>query len=328
MPELSIEISDLHHDYEGRPALKGVTMDVSAGVLLAFLGPNGSGKTTLFRVLSTLLAPRSGRARVCGYDAVSEASAVRRCIGIAFQQAALDGDLTVAENLRHHAALYGMRGAPVQRRMRQVLEAVGLEHRSGDRIKTLSGGLTRRVDLARVLMHRPRVLLLDEPTTGLDPSARRAFWQALAVMRREAETTVVVATHLLEEAEQCDDIAIMSEGRLVARDSPDMLKAALGQETLWIESPDPRDLAESIYVRFGVEARVVGQMIQISHPSAHSLLAQVYEAMPDDITSATVRRPTLEDVYMLHTGHGMHDALHPLSLAGHAEADSGNRAEP
>ena len=227
---------------------------------------------------------------------------VRSSLGMVFQHVALDGDLTVTENLRHHAALYGLTGSERIARERDALRVLGLSDRAHERVKTLSGGLARRTDLARVLQHRPRLLLLDEPTTGLDPAARREFWQAVGWLRETSGTAVLVATHLLEEAERCEHVFIMSEGRIVAKGSPEDLKTGLGGETLWLETDDAGELADRIQTQFGLHPRVLGGSVQVSNPRAHTLLANIYEALPGRIVSATVRRPTLEDVYMVYTG--------------------------
>lgn len=305
MSNAVLDIQHVSHRYGSRPALQDVSLTVANGATLALLGPNGSGKTTLFRIITTLIRPESGSVFVGGFDVRTRPSDARRQLGVVFQDVALDADLTVRENLRHHAALHGMTGAPVREAAGETLRALGLQDRAHDRVKTLSGGLARRADLARVLMHRPRILLLDEPTSGLDPTARRDFWDALRRLRTAQGTTVVVATHLLDEAEQCERVCIMSEGRVVAEDSPEALKSALGQETLWIEALDPAEFADRIHAQFGVESRVMEDGIHIAHAQAHNLLARIYEAFSDRITSATVRRPTLEDVYMVHTGHGL-----------------------
>lgn len=302
MPEPAVFIEHVFHRYGTREALRDVTFSIASGTLFGLLGPNGGGKTTLFRIISTLLRPSSGLARVFGYDTRSDAAAVRRSLGIVFQQDALDDELTVAENLRIHGALYGLHGADLERRIAARLADLDLADRAASRVRTLSGGLRRRADLARGLLHDPPVLLLDEPTTGLDPAARSAFWSALARLRRREGTTLLVATHLLEEAETCDEIGILDGGRLVVQGRPDDLKARVGQETLWLESSDPARLSEAISARFGLETRVVGRSVQVAHGQAHSLLPALYEAFQDDITSATLRRPTLEDVFLLHTG--------------------------
>ncbi len=301
-PDLAVEIGRVTHRYGAHVALRDVSFGVRRGRLFGLLGPNGGGKTTLFRILSTLLRPTDGRARVFGHDAAAEPAAVRRRLGVVFQKEALDDELTVDENLRVHGALYGLAGRALRERIASLLDTFDLADRRSSRVKTLSGGLRRRTDLARGLLHAPSLLLLDEPTTGLDPAARSAFWTALARLRRHEGTTMLVATHLMDEAERCDEVGIIDRGRFVVSGTPAALKSAVGQETLWLDAEAPDVLSAQIRERFGVAANVVGAAVQVSHPEAHTLLPRLYAAYPDVITSATVRRPTLEDVFMLHTG--------------------------
>ncbi|MDX1547215.1 MAG: ABC transporter ATP-binding protein [Rhodothermales bacterium] len=307
----AVAVAGVTHRYGDRVALRDLSLRVEAGAQVALLGPNGSGKTTLFRILSTLMAPTEGTAHVVGADPTADAAAVRRRLGIVFQQPALDAALTVQENLRVQGGLYGLHGRPLAERLDALLAAFDLADRQRDRVGTLSGGLQRRVDLARGLLHRPALLLLDEPTTGLDPVARRAFWDALAHQRRREGTTVLVATHLLDEAAPCDAVAILDRGRLVAHGAPDALTAALGSETLWLETADAPALRARIEARFGVEARIVGQALQLSHADAPALLPALYDAFGETIESATVRKPTLDDVFLVHAGH---------QLSAHAQA--------
>jgi ABC-2 type transport system ATP-binding protein len=298
-----VTVEGISHRYGQRRALDDVSFSVDAGSLFGLLGPNGGGKTTLFRILSTLVAPTEGRATVAGFDTRRDAARVRRAIGVVFQQTALDDDLTVLENLKFHGALYGLTGGRLSRRVRDLLGHFGLEDRAREPVKTLSGGLKRRVDLVRGLLHNPSVLLLDEPTSGLDPAARYAFWETLSDLRRLERTTLVVATHLLHEADACDVVGILDLGRLVALGSPAGLKSDLGPETLWIESTRPALLRDLILERHGVHAEVIGSRVGISDPEAHTWLAALYEQAGDFIESATVRRPSLEDVFLIRTGH-------------------------
>ncbi len=309
MSEAAVEIEALTFRYGSRPALQSLSLCIPSGCCFGLLGPNGSGKTTLMRLLATLLQPAEGRLRVCGHDTVTAAEAVRRCLGVVFQQPALDGDLTVEENLRLHGAFYGLRGEPLRRRIDELLTRFGLQERRREPVRRLSGGQQRRVDLIRGLLHRPRVLLLDEPTTGLDPLARHAFWQTLRQLRQTDRLTLIVATHLLEEAELCDEVALLDEGRLVAAGAPDALAHALGDEVLWLEATEPEAVAAFVQTHFGVEARAIGAAVRVAAPDAHALLPRLYGALGDRLRSATVRRPTLEDVFLVHTGHHLHAAL-------------------
>ncbi len=296
-----LEVQDLAFRYGERRALDGVTFAVRPGELFGLLGPNGGGKTTLFRVVTTLAPPAEGAARVFGDDVVTDPTAVRRSLGVVFQQPALDAELTVRENLRFHGALVGLAARDLDRRIAETLDRFGLADRAGDRVKTLSGGLTRRADLARGLLHRPPLLLLDEPTTGLDPTARRGLWDALVRLRRDRGTAVVVATHLMEEAERCDRVGILDRGRLVALGRPDDLRAELGAEALWLESKHPATLRELLADRLGIAARPVGAALLVETEDAPAALARVLAAFPDDIEAATVRRPTLDDVFASRT---------------------------
>jgi ABC-2 type transport system ATP-binding protein len=299
---LPLALDGVRHAYGDRHALDGVTLDVRAGELFGLLGPNGGGKTTLLRVVTALLAPDEGSARVFGHDTVREPAAVRQRLGVVFQQVALDAELTLRENLRFHGALVGLRGAALDARVGEVLAAFGLADRAGDRVKTLSGGLARRADLARGLLHRPPLLLLDEPTTGLDPTARRDLWDALARLRREEGTTVVVATHLMEEAEGCDRVGILSAGRLVALGAPANLRADLGGEALWLDTRRPDALRQRLADTLGLEARPVGAALLVETSDAPGDLARVLDACGDLVAAATVRRPTLDDVFAARTG--------------------------
>ncbi len=325
MPDLAVDIQHVTHRYGEHVALQDVSLHVEAGALTGLLGPNGSGKTTLFRILSTLMPPSEGRAAVYGHDTAARPADVRRRLGVVFQEPALDEALSVEENLRLHAALYGLPRHVARARIAALLEQFDLSDRGADRVETLSGGLRRRADLARGLLHRPAVLLLDEPTSGLDPVARRTFWQHLGRLRRAEGTTLLVATHLMDEAERCDHVAILDRGRLVAAGAPADLKAALGDETLWLETPDPAALREHVRDQFGVEARLIGGAVQIAHPEAPALLAALYEALGERITSATVRRPTLDDVFMVHAGYRPDD---PTAGQPHVQPDAQPHVQP
>ncbi len=304
---LPVHIERLTHRYGSRRALDNVSLSVPQGALYGLLGPNGSGKTTLFRILATLLQPSEGAVRIFGHDPRTHPDQVRRRTGVVFQDVALDEELTVLENLRTHAALHGLRRSAFEARLARLLPLFGLEESLRERAGRLSGGQKRRVDLARGLLHAPPLLLLDEPAVGLDPAARHAFREAIDWLRREEGATVVLATHAMEEADRCDLLTILDRGRIVARGAPDALKQAIGEETLWIECDHPQDLAKRIAKQLDVSAQVVGTRVQIAGPHAHDLLAPVYETAGDAIRSVTVRRPTLEDVFMVRAGHGLNE---------------------
>lgn len=298
----AVDIRGVTHRYGTHRALHDVTLQVETGVLYGLLGPNGSGKTTLFRILSTLMPPSEGQARIFGDDPSREPDAVRRRLGTVFQKEALDENLTVRENLRFQAALYGLHWAERDERVERLLGQLDVASRVDDSVSELSGGLRRRVDLARGLLHRPDLLLLDEPTSGLDPAARRTFWTAVQRLREAEGTTLLLATHLMDEAERCDRVGILADGALVADGAPDVLKADLGDETLWVETEAPTVLRDRIEAQFGVPTRIVGSMVQVAPSDPPAFLSALYEALGDRIRSATIRAPTLEDVFMVRAG--------------------------
>lgn len=316
MPPKAVDIRNLTHRYGDRTALREVSFQVPDGVMFGLLGPNGGGKTTLFRIIATLLRPTAGEVHVMGVDVRNEPHSTRRRVGIIFQDVALDDELRVDENLLAHAALHGLTRRGAKARIAELLPLLDLHGRERERVGRLSGGLKRRVDLVRGLLHAPPLLLLDEPTSGLDPAARLAFWDLVDRVRRHEGVTVLLATHSMEEAARCDRLAIIDEGRLVACGSPEELTAGLGSETLWIEATDVREMAQRIRAQFGISVRVIGSRLQISHSNAHELLGTLYDLHGDSILSATVRRPTIEDVFMVHTGRTME---HPTEeVAVHA----------
>jgi ABC-2 type transport system ATP-binding protein len=297
-----IRIDRLGHRYDQRQALDDVSFEVRPAEIFGLLGPNGSGKTTLFRILSTLMLPTAGHATIMRHDAAREPNQVRREIGVVFQAASVDVKLTAAENLRHQGHLYGLRGQALKRRIAEMLGRVGLADRAGDRVETLSGGQQRRVELAKGLMHHPSVLLLDEPSTGLDPGARRDLWLYLKMLRDEERVTVVVTTHLMEEAEHCDRLAILNEGKLVALGTPAELKREIGGEVIVMEARDPESLARRIAERFG-PCNLVDGKIRLERENGHRFVTEVVEAFPGEIDSISVSKPTLEDVFIDRTGH-------------------------
>ena len=298
-----IEIENLSHRYGERAALEGVSFGVGAAEIFGLLGPNGSGKTTLFRILSTLMLPSAGSARVMGFNAAKSPEAVRRQIGVVFQAQSIDVKLTAAENLRHQGHLYGMSGAALARRLREVLDHVGLTERADERTQTFSGGMQRRVELGKGLLHRPAVLLLDEPTTGLDPGARRDLWQYLKSLREQEQVTVLITTHLMEEAERCDRLAILHLGRLVALGTPAALKSEIGGDVILLEARDPESLSRRITERFGGSPAVMDGKVRLEREHGHRFVTDVVEAFPGEIQAMSVSKPTLEDVFIDRTGH-------------------------
>jgi ABC-2 type transport system ATP-binding protein len=289
--------------YGDRLAVDDLSLDVAEGEVFAFLGPNGSGKTTLFRLLSTLIPLQQGEIAILGHDLRRETTAVRRQLGVVFQSPSLDKKLTVAENLRHQGRLYGLSTSELASRRDELLAAVGLTDRANDLVETLSGGMRRRVELAKSMLHRPRLLLLDEPSTGLDPGARSDLWKYLGQVREREGTTIVLTTHLLDEADRADHIAIMHQGRLAALDAPDALRAALGGDAITIQTERPEQLAAGIRDRFQCEPKVIDGAVRLEQADGHQWIARLVEAFPADIQTITLGKPTLEDVYIARTGH-------------------------
>lgn len=296
----AVEIRALTHNYGDRRALDNVELDVKQGEIFGLLGPNGGGKTTLFRVLSTLLQPSSGSAKVCGHDPVTEATEVRRQIGVVFQSPSLDLKLTARENLKHQSDLYGVTDPA---RAEAMLKRVGLADRADEYCEGFSGGMRRRVDLAKGMLHEPRLLLLDEPSTGLDPGARRDLWIHLEELRRNEGVTSFLTTHLMEEAEKCDRLALLDEGKLVAVGTPDELKARIGGDVLTVEAEDASALQRDLLEKFELEGQLIDGTLHIEKEEGHRFVPQLIDAFPERITSVSIGKPTLEDVFVQLTGH-------------------------
>ncbi len=299
----AVAIRGVSHRYGDRLALDDLSLNIAPQEIFGFLGPNGGGKTTLFRLLSTLVRPQSGEISVLGRDLVADQVAVREQIGVVFQAPSLDKKLTVAENLRHHGRLYGLRGRDLETRASEMLERLGLSDRRDTLAEELSGGLRRRVELAKGLLHRPRLLLLDEPSTGLDPAARSDLWQYLELVRGRDGVTVVLTTHLLEEAERADRLAILDRGRLVALDTPANLRASVGGDSITIEAESPPEIVDDLQRRFGLTARVVGHTVRLEIPEGRRRVSELAESFGTRIRSITCGQPTLEDVFIARTGH-------------------------
>ncbi len=302
-PDAAIVIANLSHHYGARVALDDISLQVASGEIFGLLGPNGSGKTTLFHLLSTLLPPTTGHLQVLGYDLAHQAAALRPHLGVVFQHPSLDRKLTVSENVRHHGHLYGLRGAELRQRMQQVLQRLGVQERSNDLAETLSGGLQRRVELAKALLHRPRLLVLDEPSTGLDPGARRDFTAYLAYLRDQEGVTVFLTTHMLEEAEHCNRVGILHAGRLVAVGAPQDLKTSVGGDVVVVQTTAPLELQAKIQARFGCPATVFEHSVRVEIAQGHTFVRDVVEAFAADIQAVTFSKPTLEDVFIRLTGH-------------------------
>jgi ABC-2 type transport system ATP-binding protein len=280
---------------------------VGRGEIFGLLGPNGGGKTTLFRILSTLMRPSEGRVRVFDHDVVTQRNDVRRCIGVVFQAPSLDKKLTVRENLTHHGHIFGLYGAPLRQRMDELMTRFGIADRADERTEKLSGGLRRRVEIARGLLHKPELLLLDEPSTGLDPRVRREVGDYLEELRNKDGVTILVTTHIMEEAERCDRLALLDQGRLVVTDKPAALKDRVGGDVVNVTVKSPDVFCAQVKARFNIEAKVVDRHVHIERPRGHEFVPQLVEAFPGEIESVSVGKPTLEDVFIHLTGHRLGD---------------------
>jgi len=299
---LAVEVTNLSFAYGERVALKKVSFAVGRGDVFGIVGPNGSGKSTLFKLLATLLDPSDGTALICQYDIRRAPGRVRAHIGVVFQSSSLDGKLTLEENLRYYGQFYGLQGAVLRNRVETVLTRLGLSDRRSDLVEQLSGGLRRRADVARCLLHQPEVLLLDEPTTGLDPVARRELWRYLDEIRAERQLTILLTTHLMSEADRCDQLALLHRGEIVALASPEELKRQMGYDVLTLHTPQPQELAARLREQFRLEPRLMENAVRIEVAEAHQLVARLVDAFSTLIESVNLSKPSIEDVFMLRTG--------------------------
>jgi ABC-2 type transport system ATP-binding protein len=289
-------------------AVRGIDFQVAPGEIFGFLGPNGAGKTTTIAMLCTLARPSAGEARVAGYDVVAERDEVRRNIGLVFQDPTLDGYLTAEENLRFHADLYGVPRALAKERMTDVLEMVGLWERRQSLVNTYSGGMRRRLEIARGLLHSPRVLFLDEPTIGLDPQTRSSIWTYIKELKAREEITIFLTTHYMDEAEYCDRIAIMDQGQIVVLDTPESLKASVGRDRVQIRTEDDDAAIAALHERFGIEAVMAEGEVTFSVAEGEQFVPRLFGELNVPITGVSVARPSLDDVFMSYTGTTIRDA--------------------
>jgi ABC-2 type transport system ATP-binding protein len=304
----AIVVESLVKTYGEVEAVRGVSFTVASGEVFGFLGPNGAGKSTTINILCTLTGPTSGAARVSGFDVVGERDAVRRHIGLVFQDPSLDGQLTATQNLRLHAELYGIDRGVIPERMDQMLAMVDLADRRDQPVMTFSGGMKRRLEIARGLMHSPRVLFLDEPTIGLDPQSRSAIWRYLRALQESEGTTIFMTTHYMDEAELCDRIAIIDRGEIVVLDTPDALKASVGADRVVLGTADDAAAIASLRDRFGIEATMAEGSVTFHVASGEAFIPRLFAGLGVGITSVTVARPTLDDVFMRYTGSTIRDA--------------------
>jgi ABC-2 type transport system ATP-binding protein len=307
-PEAVISVSGLTKAYGEVQAVRGIDFEVARGETFGFLGPNGAGKTTTIKILCTLANATSGTATVAGHDTATERDAVRRNIGLVFQDTTLDTYLTAEQNLRFHAELYGVPKAAVMPRMRQVMDMVGLWDRKDSLVSTYSGGMQRRLEIARGLLHAPHVLFLDEPTVGLDPQTRSSIWNYINDLKRREDITIFLTTHYMDEAENCDRIAIIDHGKIVAIDTPEALKASIGEDRVQIHTADDDAAIAALAGTFGLEAAMHEGAVTFSVASGEQFVPRLFAEFAVPIQSVSVSRPSLDDVFMSYTGTTIRDA--------------------
>ena len=307
-PPVAIEVAGLTKSYGEIEAVRGIDFTVPVGETFGFLGPNGAGKSTTIKILCTLALPTAGSATVAGHDVTRERDAVRSNIGLVFQDTTLDNYLTGAQNLRFHADLYGVPAAAVAPRMRQVLEMVGLWDRRDSLVMTYSGGMQRRLEIARGLLHAPRVLFLDEPTVGLDPQTRTSIWEDINELKGREDITIFLTTHYMDEAEHCDRIAIIDHGKIVAIDTPEALKASVGKDRVQIQTADDQAVIAELSREFGIDASMHEGAVTFSVAGGEQFVPRLFATLSVPIRAVSVSRPSLDDVFMSYTGKTIRDA--------------------
>jgi ABC-2 type transport system ATP-binding protein len=304
----AVEVESLVKRFGDFAAVDDVSFSVEPGELFGFLGPNGAGKTTMISILCTLLTPSDGAARVAGFDVATQPGAVRSSIGLVFQEITLDDYLTGAENLKFHAVLYGCPPRQVRERAAPLLEMVGLTDRADQQVRFYSGGMKRRLEIARGLLHAPRVLFLDEPTIGLDPQTRAHIWAYVDTLREREDTTMFLTTHYMDEAERCDRIAIIDQGKIVAIDTPSALKASIGSDVVTIETADDAMALEQVARGLSIDGEITDGGLRLRVPDGEGFVPQLFEHLSVGIRNVNVRRPSLDDVFMEYTGRDIRDA--------------------
>jgi ABC-2 type transport system ATP-binding protein len=305
---LAVQTRSLAKHYGDIAAVRGIDIDVAPGETFGFLGPNGAGKSTTIKMLCTLATPSGGSASVAGYDVMTQRDDVRRNIGLVFQESTLDGYLSAEQNLRFHAELYGVPRGAVEQRMSEVLVIVGLTDRRTSLVRTFSGGMKRRLEIARGLLHAPRVLFLDEPTIGLDPQTRSSIWSYVDELKRREDITIFLTTHYMDEAEYCDRIAIIDDGRIIVVDTPEALKAAVGKDQVRLRTVDDTAAARELAARFDVQAQLRDGVLTFAVARGEEFLPRLFAGLGVAIESVNVSRPSLDDVFMSHTGTSIRDA--------------------
>jgi ABC-2 type transport system ATP-binding protein len=306
-PQPVVEIQHLSHSYGDRPALIDLSLVIQRNEIFGFLGPNGSGKTTLFRILCTLIAAPAKTVKILGLDLPADREQIRRQIGVVFQSPSLDKQLTAEENLRQQGHLYGLRGANLSHRIEHLLRRVDLLDRRHERVEKFSGGMRRRVELAKGMLHQPGILLLDEPSTGLDPAARIDLWKLLTELQQNEGVTILLTTHLMDEGDRCSRLAILDRGKLAACDTPAAMKERIGGDVISLTTRQPQRVAEMIREKFQLATETLGDAVRIEKPRGHEFVPQLIESLPGMIDSVSVGKPTLEDVFIHVTGRWFRD---------------------
>src|SRR5271154_3614122 len=307
----AVSVNGLVKSYGEVEAVRGIDLEVHAGETFGFLGPNGAGKSTTINMLCTLVRPSAGSASVAGHDVVSERDEVRRNIGLVFQDTTLDGYLTAEQNLRLHAELYGVARDAVGPRLNQVMEMVGLWERRSSLVNTFSGGMKQRLEIARGLLHSPRVLFLDEPTVGLDPQTRSSIWGYIRELKTREDITIFLTTHYMDEAEHCDWIAIIDHGKIIVLDTPEALKASVGKDRVQIQTPDDDAAIVALRERFGIDAVLAEGAVTFAVSEGEHFVPRLFAELAENgqtISSVNVSRPSLDDVFMSYTGTTIRDA--------------------
>lgn len=302
-----IEVKELSRNFGKLVAVDRVSFQVREGEIFGFLGPNGAGKTTTINILCTLLSPHGGTATVNGYDVVRQRSEVRRSIGLVFQEPTLDEYLTAEQNLRFHAYAYNIPAGIREKRISELLELVDLADRRKSKVRTFSGGMKRRLEIARGLLHSPRVLFLDEPTLGLDPQTRRHIWDYVLSLRKQNNLTIFLTTHYMDEAENCDRISIIDQGRIIALDTPDKLKDALGGDVVTLKAQNNETAALELKEKYAVSPVIQNGTITFSIPQGEKFLPRLIGSFQSPLLSIGVRRPTLDDVFLKLTGRAIRE---------------------
>jgi len=297
-----IVAKDLCKHFDDIKAVDGVTFSVEKGEIFGFLGPNGAGKTTTINVLCTLMKPTSGEASINGYDVSKDPYNVRRSIGLIFQDPSLDDRLTATENLDFHGMIYNIPKPTREERKKELLEMVDLWDRRKDQVKTFSGGMKRRLEIARGLLHQPRILFLDEPTLGLDPQTRSHIWNYIHSLRDEQEITIFMTTHYMDEAENCDRIAIIDYGKIVASDTPEELKRLVGGDVITLKTTDDEKAVQEIGERYNLHVRRDEKGIHLEIENGEEFIPQFISSFSTKINAINLRRPTLDDVFLKLTG--------------------------